>query len=64
MSKHTPGPWKLRGPARLYSDEQAWCWQDGRGSSSASEREANARLIAKAPEMYEPLEFAVHQWAS
>ena len=70
MSKHTPGPWSLSDgwqpdPHAIVDTQNVYgaapagvvahvvrASQDGEYSA---EREANARLIAKAPEMYEAL---------
>jgi len=58
MSKFTPGPWHTEPePAtcdRVTSGEQTVCWCDSVHFSD-QENDANARLIAKAPEMYEAL---------
>jgi len=60
MSEHTPGPWK---PPRLTIDEKAWFVGDPTGNfdiaiincehSPAGSAEANARLIAAAPDLLE-----------
>lgn len=63
MSKHTPAPWVAHGKSVFTSSDNSWgrncivadcTYQDG----VASERlaEANARLIAAAPELLEALE--------
>ena len=67
-TKHTPGPWrieewefKLRPNAPMILAKQdaicevmdLWCMND-----RAEERDANARLIAAAPDLYEALELA------
>ena len=66
MSKHTPGPWKFSGTAGLETvrtEESrhfvAWptVTRDGQRMPS-DEVEANARLIAAAPEMLAALEVA------
>jgi hypothetical protein len=70
MSEHTPGPWKANGlPASndpdyrlscaVYAGEKPICTTDlsvGRYKAlSAEEQDANARLIAAAPELLEAL---------
>lgn len=59
MSKHTPGPWVNRGPRSLYDDYQIWSrsYPDVARVSNEHDEEtqANARLIAAAPELYEAL---------
>lgn len=59
MSKHTPGPWVhhpedniiSHGDGRLLIE-----WQGRSKHVSAEERDANARLIAAAPELLEALQ--------
>jgi len=70
MSKHTPGPWNYRyGGMSVYPEANAdvdiarvYQYRP----MSAEENEANARLIAAAPELLEALEEFVHhvefQW--
>ena len=64
----TPGPWKLiwHGnekypfPLSLHTaDDTCWVARDGTVSS-----EANARLIASAPALYEALDKLVTNWAA
>jgi hypothetical protein len=63
-TQHTPGPWFLNGPWNIYADRTA---QQMRGKCVAQivkqgnteEREANARLIAAAPELLAALESLV-----
>lgn len=60
--KHTPGPWKLGHNDGTFVEIDApthgalattvWCMEDDKGFGSP-ECEANARLIAAAPEGYE-----------
>lgn len=63
MSKHTPGPWTFR---RARSGEHRW-WIEGPGGDEkpwyiaetagrGQENEANARLIAAAPELLAALQ--------
>lgn len=51
-AQHTPGPWDCKP-----SNEYSWTYeiepQGRRGSDNWQEAEANARLIAAAPTMYE-----------
>ena len=67
MSKFTPGPWLLEGKTiyalefqKYYRGEEVWtnrfdCWVQGPNTTPQEELEANARLIAKAPQMYATL---------
>lgn len=67
MSKHTPGPWKMRNRTGNH-DWNNWriAAEDGPGrvggicrldeSLTGEESEANARLIAAAPELLEALD--------
>jgi hypothetical protein len=48
-AKHTPGPWKWDGGG--YVDAPAGCIAGINATSSPSVSEANARLIAAAPEL-------------
>ena len=50
MSNHTPGPWKVNHGSVYTIDDKPIT------GSFATEREANARLIAAAPELLEALE--------
>lgn len=73
MSKHTPGPWYVskRNPLRVIESGPraitlATCSTLGRGvtaENAQTEAEANARLIAAAPELCEALRnlLAVHE---
>lgn len=59
MSKHTPGPWSRDKNDSLCSPDgrQVYVWNSGLGNSYRSdETDANARLIAAAPELLEALE--------
>ena len=57
MSAHTPGPWKRIGRTTVSNDEQTIGIADIRAFSiSTEEAEANANLIALAPEMLAALE--------
>ena len=55
MSEHTPGPWKVVGLS-VISDSGIIC---NPPSGPIDELEANARLIAAAPDMLEALEMSV-----
>lgn len=61
MSKHTPGPWHIK----YYLDCQHIVSNEGLGRSVASndrnddEDDANAKLIAAAPDMLEALKVAL-----
>lgn len=56
MSKHTPGPWVLRtrerwGPTVRVGDLYVWLAGIVPSSERPGEHEANARLIAAAPDL-------------
>ena len=64
MSKHTPGPWEIEehyhsgyrwisGPEHSQFAQVVWCMED---EDRSPECEANAHLIAAAPELLEALE--------
>ena len=64
MSKHTPGPWEIKrhfdpgykfisAPTHSGLAQVVWCMEDEERSPSC---EANAYLIAAAPELLEALE--------
>lgn len=59
MSAHTPGPWEAVGSEvrtkRTDVDLRGWGIATLQFSSEPDRREANARLIAAAPEMFEAL---------
>lgn len=54
MRQHTPGPWHVAGWVQIRSERdqiaKVWMMRQGGG-------QANARLIAKAPELLEVLEY-------
>ena len=58
--KWTPGPWHASDAASIWNsdrtDEIADAWDHGRGARAT---QANAHLIAAAPDLYEALEAAV-----
>ena len=54
MSKHTPGPWKVEHGGVNSFD----VWLEGWKVPKLTENEANAQLIAAAPDMLEALEMA------
>jgi len=59
MSKHTPGPWKVKDCRPDVSTRQVWT-DESRGSvmiatTGGTDKEANARLIAAAPDLLEAL---------
>lgn len=67
--KHTPGPWEVgdldQNSQRIVRSEHieiCTCWHHCVGSIE-KQMEANARLIAAAPEMYEALK-AAEEWLS
>lgn len=61
--KHTPGPWKVRENGGLMQSVEAkrdWLvFKCGRDFMAREELEANARLIAAAPELLEALELLI-----
>ena len=66
MTKHTPGPWSFssnlreNGIARIMpSYRQRVCIATIPAGKNADAKEADARLIAAAPELLSQLEFAV-----
>ena len=59
MNKHTPGPWnRVKGDRNVYSASGTVCKTPAiiGGGSAAANWEANARLIAAAPDLLEALE--------
>ncbi|CUJ58749.1 Uncharacterised protein [Achromobacter xylosoxidans] len=73
-TKHTPGPWYLRTNRHPETDGRPWGWLDLHPPGSTEKAqpsgvrvtwtkgdrsEANARLIAAAPELLEALEWAL-----
>jgi len=62
MSKHTPGPWGLDGVHEVVDATSAGVVQLWHWNKSNNERDANARLIAAAPEMYEALRELLAEW--
>lgn len=57
--KHTPGPWKFEAETKTIRSIPANYWLASVDSwDGAVNHEANARLIASAPEMLEALEYA------
>lgn len=69
MSKHTPGPWLLEdrtvyalnsdsSPVNRFWSQVERGWADQRERTSFEEAEANARLIAAAPDLLEALSLA------
>lgn len=66
MSKHTPGPWKVSRRFDIYQDNRGYCGYyvgSTRGNSDdlpenvKEQDEANARLIAAAPELLDALQW-------
>lgn len=56
MSKHTPGPWVVRSLRPAFNTNDLRIWSHSKGPvanipASYADQEANARLIATAPEM-------------
>jgi hypothetical protein len=64
MTKHTPGPWIISGSSIWNSDTHRAIYASGRKPVNERDEEgqANARLIAAAPEMLAALE-ALTSWA-
>ena len=71
MSKHTPGPWEIEehyhfgyrwisGPQHSQLAQVVWCMEY---EDRSPECEANAHLIAAAPELLEALEYYVEKVA-
>ena len=62
MASHTPGPWTAHG-CTLYAgpNRLAQTWDAEYDGLPTPEMEANARLIAKAPELLEALKWALSQ---
>lgn len=72
MSKHTPGPWEIRRPAHItwngptgafeiYAGDKLICqrpWAEG-NPQAIKEHEANASLIAAAPDLLDACEEAI-----
>jgi hypothetical protein len=57
-SKHTPGEWKVdngKAGIDIINDDAAWIARMAPYESVENERQANARLIAAAPELYKEL---------
>ena len=72
MSKHTPGPWEIKrhydpgykfisAPKHSGLAQVVWCMED---EDRSPECEANAHLIAAAPELLEALEKVDSYWSS
>jgi len=64
MKQHTPGPWEIvereqDTPRIVGPDGQADVAILGTGAHTTEEEEANARLIAAAPDMLEALKYIV-----
>jgi hypothetical protein len=62
MNKHTPGPWnRIKGDRNVYSAAGTVCKTPAilGGGYAATNWEANARLIAAAPNLLEALEYAM-----
>ena len=71
QSKHTPGPWNVDGDATVYGPrfsiandkEQIGIFEVADCKGYKQEREANARLIAAAPDLLLALERLAHPMA-
>ena len=70
MSNHTPGPWEIKrhfdpgykfisAPKHTALAQVVWCMED---EDRSPECEANAHLIAAAPELLEALQEALDDW--
>jgi hypothetical protein len=70
MAEPTPGPWVLRERGLGFGVETemgttiATCWRFNRGIPDATPtmEEANARLIAAAPDLYEVVKAIIHTY--
>ena len=62
MSKHTPGPWHIGGRTILRPTLTIFHKPFGLGDVAEVHEEADARLIAAAPLLYEALRAAVADW--
>jgi hypothetical protein len=62
MSAYTDGPWRVRGP-QIIPDRASFDWVASVQVSNCPNWEANARLIAAAPELLEALESMLIQFA-
>ncbi len=64
MSAHTPGPWRyMSGTHSLYDgDGRAVALVYGPRGIDCSRRDANARIIAAAPELLEALKEMLSAW--
>lgn len=68
--KHTPGPWNVDGDATVYGPrfsiandkEQIGRFEVADCKGYKQEREANAHLIASAPDLLRALEWLVDDW--
>lgn len=60
-AKHTPGPWRIdpRAACRVVAGENDTVASAGCQSNLADQYEANARLIAAAPDMLEAIQKAL-----
>ena len=64
MNKHTPGPWnRIKGDRNVYSASGTVCKTPAiiGGGSAAANWEANARLIAAAPDLLEALSEIINE---
>lgn len=68
-TRFTPGPWRLGEPytkewGAVISSNEDWICDPGGGSGYEDEREANGRLIAAAPAMFEALVYSMNEFKS
>ena len=62
MSKHTPGPWVIRGNTVFDITDRVICpVVDMQGEVGSNAQNANGYLIAAAPEMLEAMEFMLKE---
>jgi len=54
-NQHTPGPWRAKGHC-IETEEYSFNWVASVQTSNVPEWEANARLIAAAPELLDALQ--------
>ena len=62
MSQHTPGPWKVEDGIFVVGPDKLSIFGGASTKRSDEVCEANARLIAAAPEMYDLIFRYMHIW--
>ena len=63
-AEHTPGPWEISRDAvpEGYTQNTVYAERDGERVATAFRNEANARLIAAAPDLLEACKAALDAW--